>query len=122
MDQQSCTGGHCLSFRIPVILRSNVSVWHGQTARSRDFPELRQAMDEHDLETEIAEFNKIHDALRDQFGPQAWVVISEGTLQGHFPAFADAATFAATRFQDRPTLVRQVDSAPVHVPYVLMRG
>jgi hypothetical protein len=79
-------------------------------------------MPEPDLSPEIATFDRLHDALKDQFGPDEWVVISSGELKAHFAEFADAALFVAAQLADRPTLVRQIDSPPVHVPYVLMRA
>ncbi len=79
-------------------------------------------MSDPSLEPEIAAFDAIHDELRDKFGPDEWVVISSGTLQAHFKKFGDAAYYVAENFGGTPVLVRQIDSAPVHVPYVLMRA
>ncbi|WP_293905670.1 hypothetical protein [Phenylobacterium sp.] len=78
-------------------------------------------MPNEDLEVEGRAFEALHDDLKRQYGPDAWVVVSGGELRGHFTQFRDAAKFVAKNFADRPALLRQVDSAPVHVPYVLMR-
>ena len=79
-------------------------------------------MPEPDLSPEIAAFDRLHDALKAQFGADEWVVISSGELKAHFAEFADAALFVAAHFADEPTLIRQIDSPPVHVPYVLLRA
>ena len=79
-------------------------------------------MPEPDLTPELAAFARLHDALKDQFGSSEWVVIASGELKAHFAEFADAALFAAANLADQPALVRQIDSPPVHVPYVLMRA
>ena len=79
-------------------------------------------MPESALSSEIAAFERLHDTLKAQFDPAEWVVISSGELQAHFAEFADAALFVAANLADQPTLVRQIDSPPVHVPYVLMRA
>jgi len=79
-------------------------------------------MPDADLESENKAFEALHDDLRVEFGPDAWVVVSGGKLQGHFAKFRDAAIFVASKFPDQAALLRQVDSAPVHVPYVLMRA
>ncbi len=77
-------------------------------------------MPESDLSLEILTFESIHEDLMEQFGPDEWVVISASSLQGHFKQFSEAALFVAQNFQDQPTLIRQVESPPVHVPYVMM--
>ena len=79
-------------------------------------------MSESDLSQEIEAFSRLHDGLKQQFGPDEWVVIAAGELKGHFPQFADAAVFVTAHYPHQPTLVRQIDSPPVHVPYVLMRA
>jgi hypothetical protein len=79
-------------------------------------------MPEPDLSPEIAAFDRLHDALKGQFGSDEWVVISSGQLKAHFAEFADAALFVAANLADEPALIRQIDSPPVHVPYVLMRA
>ncbi len=78
-------------------------------------------MPDEDLEIEGKAFERLHDDLKRRYGPDAWVVLSGGEFQGHFTEFRDAARFVAKSFPDRPALLRQVDSAPVHVPYVTMR-
>ena len=78
-------------------------------------------MPEDGLEAESQAFERLHDDLKQRFGPDAWVVVSGGECRGHFTQFRDAARFVATTFPDQPALLRQVDSPPVHVPYVLMR-
>ena len=77
-------------------------------------------MSEPDLSPEIAAFERLHEKLKAEFGPHEWVVIAAGKLQGHFAQFAEAAWFVTSNFAQEPTLLRQIDSPPVHVPYVLM--
>lgn len=79
-------------------------------------------MPESDLSPEIAAFDHLHDALKARFGADEWVVISSGELKAHFAEFAEAALFVAAHLSDQPTLVRQIDSPAVHVPYVLLRA
>jgi hypothetical protein len=74
-----------------------------------------------DLEVEGRAFERLHDDLKQRYGPEAWVVVSGGEFRGHFTQFRDAARFVAERFPDQPALLRQIDSPPVHVPYVSMR-
>lgn len=81
-----------------------------------------KSMPEQSLAAEIAAFEQMHDHLRERFGPHAWVVISGGEFQRNFDRFAEAAMYVAEKFGHQPALVRQVDSPPVHVPYVLMRA
>ncbi len=78
-------------------------------------------MPEHNLETESSAFEALHDDLRRDLGPDEWVVVSGGRLQGHFSEFRDAARFVAATLGDAPALVRQVDSGPLRVPYISMR-
>lgn len=78
-------------------------------------------MPDEDLEIEGRAFERLHADLKRRYGPDAWVVVSGGEFRGHFTEFRAAARFVAQRFPDQPTLLRQVDSAPVHVPYVSMR-
>jgi hypothetical protein len=75
-----------------------------------------------DLSPEIEAFERLHDHLKRAYGPREWVVISSGELKGHFSEFAQAALFVTEQYQKQPTLVRQIDSPPVHVPYVLMKS
>lgn len=78
-------------------------------------------MPDDDLEIEGQAFERLHDDLKQRYGSDAWVVVSGGEFCGHFTQFRDAARFVAKNFPDRPALLRQVDSPPVHVPYVLLR-
>ena len=79
-------------------------------------------MPDPDLEIEDRAFEGLHDDLRARYGPEAWVVVSGGRFQGHFAHFRDAAKFIAANFPNQPALLRQIDSAPIHVPYVSMRS
>ena len=78
-------------------------------------------MPDETLAIEDRAFEALHDDLKRQYGADAWVVLAGGELRGHFAEFRDAARFVAKNFPDQPALLRQIDSAPVHVPYVLMR-
>lgn len=78
-------------------------------------------MPDDNLEIEGRAFERLHADLKRRFGPEAWVVVSGGEFRGHFTQFRDAAQFVVKTFPDQPALLRQVDSPPVHVPYVLMR-
>jgi len=74
------------------------------------------------LDTEIAAFHEMEDALKKKYAATEWVVFAQGRLQAHFDGFAAAAVYVAEHHGNRPALIRQIEERPVHMPFLLMRA